>query len=439
MPTPGDVSLAFQKLFARPTISDMLALNPTAFEQFVAYVFRRAGYGVTNVSTQHEIGVDLELHLTLLQGTQVLGGVEVKRYAPEHVVDQHTVQHFLGAPLVHGPNGVGYLITLSDFTPHAYQFAQGNPHLHLLNGSRFVRYINYVRGSVDEYPEEHPAFLSPESILNADHLLVNSSRNSTKILAVANNKGGVGKTITVRYLATGLAASGQRVLVVDMDPQANLTWQMFNYDLLDSFTEVSYPHLGQYFAGKANLRDLYAQSALHPMILVVPSHPNLVRRDSGGLGRPATELRFVQDIYAELCASPAPGQKPFDWIILDTPPAVSLFTRAALAACDYVLVPLRARNSSYIGTRALLDTVDTMSALRGKAPTLIGGVVTHWGEDAATVAAEAHIQELFLRRGSDLLQSKIPNAVAIENNPMRAKHAVNAYHTLLKEVVERCQ
>lgn len=55
------------------------------------------------------------------------------------------------------------------------------------------------------------------------------------------------------------------------------------------------------------------------------------------------------------------------------------------------------------------------------------------------VAAEVQIQELFLRRGSDLLQSKIPNAVALENNPMRAKHAVNAYHALLEEVLERCQ
>jgi len=432
-----DVPSEFQRLFEDPTIADMLALHPKFFEKFVEYVFRRAGYGVTNVSTQHMHGVDLELHLTLLQGTQVLGGVEVKRFAPEHLVDMPTVQHFLGAPLVH--KQAGYFITTSDFNPPAYQFAATSLALDLLNGSRFVRYINYVRGSVDEYLDENPAYISPACVIQADELLRQTTRGPTKILAVANNKGGVGKTITVRYLAAGLASIGQHVLVVDMDPQANLTWIMHDYELLDDDTEPQYPHLGQYFAGRVGLRDLLRQSSVHPHVSVLAAHPNLVRRDKGGLGRPDMELNFVRDLYQAFCGSQPHGQPPFDWIILDTPPAVSLFTRSALAACDYVLAPVRARKSSFVGTQNLFDTLDTMSALMGRAPKLLGGVMTHWSDDATSVAVGKRFHEIFSRRGSSLLETKIPTAVAIETNPAYAKRAVDAYDALVGEVVERCQ
>jgi len=415
----------------------MLALHPKTFEKFVEYVFRRAGYGVTNVSSQHLYGVDLELHLTLLQGAEVLGGVEVKRFASGHLVDKPTVQQFLGAPLVH--QQTGYFITTSDFNHPAYQFADNSPTLSLLNGARFMRYINYVRGSVDEYLDENPAYISPACVIQADELLRQTTRGPTKILAVANNKGGVGKTITVRYLAAGLASAGQRVLVIDMDPQANLTWLMHDYELLDDNTELKYPHLGQYYAGRASLRDLLQQSSVHPLVSVISAHPNLVRRDSGGLGRPNMEMRFVRDLYQTFCAPPQDGQTVFDWIILDTPPAVSLFTRSALAACDYVLAPIRARRSSFVGTQNLFDTLDTMSALMGRAPKLLGGVLTHWGDDATSEAVEVRLQDIFSKRGSSLFEAKIPTAVAIENNPARAKHAVSAYDALVGEVIERCQ
>ncbi len=432
-----DVPAEFESLYREPAITGMLALSPKAFEQFVEFVFRRAGYGVTNVASQHLYGVDLELHLTLLQGAQTLGGVEVKRFAPEHLIDKPTVQQFVGAPLVHQQRG--YFITTSEFTGPAYQFAATIPTLYLLNGRRFMRYIDYVRGSVDEYADENSAYIPPDCVIKADELLQRMPRNQTKILAVANNKGGVGKTITVRYLATGLATSGQRVLVIDMDPQANLTWLMHDYELSDDDSEPRYPHLGQYFANQVRLRDLVRQSSVHPLVSVVSAHPNLVHRDSGGLGRPDRELRFVWDLYQAFCALQSFGLEPFDWIILDTPPAVSLFTRAALAASDYVVIPVRARKSSYVGTRNLFDTLDTMSALMGRTPKLLGGVMTHWGEDATSLAVEERMERIFTGQGSSLFESRIPTAVAIETNPAHAKHAVSAYNALVGEVLERCQ
>lgn len=431
------VGSSFEALFEHPDIDEMLALPPVVFQDFVAYVFRRAGYDVKDVSTTYVKGVDLELKLTLLQGEHLLGGVEVKRFARGNDVDQHTVQHFLGAPLVHH-SGIGYLITTSDFTGPAYQFAQENPALRLINGPHFVRYINYLRGSVDDMPNENAGYIPPDCVLAADMLHYQTKRGPTKVLAIANNKGGVGKTLTARYIASGLAKSGQRVLLVDLDPQANLTEIMFDYDHSES-VQLSSAHLGQYFAGQALLRDLIRPSALHPFVWIIPSNPYLVRRDSGGLGRPMTELRFVRDLYTAFCAPPQPGQYLFDWIILDTPPAVSLFTRAALAAADYVLVPVRARKSSFVGTVNLLETLDTMSALMGHAPRLIGGVITHWREDATSRNGEVRIRKLFRDVRSDLLATKIPLAVAIENNPALAQNAMHAYDALVGEVLELCQ
>jgi len=428
----------FVALFANPTLDGMLALSPRGFEQFVGYTFSRAGYGVTDVSTKVLKGVDLELYLTLLREARALGGVEVKRYALDNFVDKYAAQLLLGSPLVHRPGGVGFLITTSDFTPPAYEFAAQTTQLHLLNGTRFVRYVDYLGGSVDDHPDDNNPPIPPDCILAADRLVASITRSATKTVVVANNKGGVGKTTTARYLGLGLAKSGQRVLLVDLDPQANLTQFALNiFDVRD----LPRTHVGTYFSGNAHLHDLPQPSALHPLLWVIPSHPQLGRRDSGGSGRPKVELDFVRDLHTTFASSSSSPHHVFDWLILDTPPAVSLFTRAALAAADYVLVPARARNSSVVGTQNLLATRSTMGALMGHAPLLLGGLLTHWKDDATSQEPEARLQVIFREEGSDLLQTKIPMATAIEGSDGKtpwASHAMRAYDDLVEEVVARC-
>jgi chromosome partitioning protein len=416
----------------------MRALTPREFEHFVAYTFRRAGYGVADVSTTVLKGVDLELYLTLLRDSHPLGGVEIKRYAANKLVDKPAVQLLLGSPVVHQPGGVGFLITTSDFTPLAYDFATQNTQLNLLNGPRFVRYINYLRGSVDDQPDDSNQPISPDCILDADHLGAAIQRSKTKIIAVANNKGGVGKTTTARYLALGLARSGQRVLLVDMDPQANLTQFVLN-----NFDTAHLPstHLGTYFSGHADLHDLPQPSVSHPLLWIISSHPQLGRRDSGGSGRPSTELKFVRDLQQTFASTASKPRDVFDWVVLDTPPAVSLFTRAALAAADYVLVPARARDSSVVGTQNLLATRETMGALMGHMPMLLGGLFTHWRDDATSQDPEVRIQLMFRESGSDILRTRIPMSTAIEGHDGKvqwAHHALSAYDDLVEEVLERC-
>ncbi|HUY75948.1 MAG TPA: AAA family ATPase, partial [Ktedonobacterales bacterium] len=228
MPEQEDLIPVLESIFARPSVSAMLDLSPRQFERFVEYVFRRAGYGVNDVAFKLLKGVDLELCQSATPGSKTVGGIEVKRYAPDNKVNNDTTQKLLGAPLLRDRRMRGYLVTTSQFTHDARALGATKRHVHLLDGEQFVRYINYLRGSIDTHPDRGGAFLAPDAIAMADRLLAETQRSGAKILTIGNNKGGVGKTTTARYLAASLANRGQRVLLIDMDPQANLSEVAFD-------------------------------------------------------------------------------------------------------------------------------------------------------------------------------------------------------------------
>ncbi len=415
----------------------MLHLTPTMFERFVGYVFSQAGYGIKHVARNILRGVDLELESSQQPKTR-LGGVEVKLYAATSLVQLRDVSKLLGARCLSNGKVTGYLVTTSDFTDPAYQAALGR-NACLINGDSLVRYINYVRGSRYKAINAATAYAPPTEVIAPDEFprsaeLIRAKTTATRVLAISNNKGGVGKSTTARYLAQNIAASGKTVLIIDLDAQSNLSEYLFDRDgsLLPA------PNIAEYFAGQRTLAEVAVKHTIYPNVSMLPSHPSLRWLDSGGLGRPSLEARFILDLYRTFAHSPSPKSEPsFDWIILDTPPALSLFTRLALGAAHYVLAPVRSRASSVTGTKNMLDTVDAMNALVGKSPHLIGGLVTHWQDDETSKNMRKILENLFQAdaRDSTILSTAIPFDATIEKSRGRRTKADIAYESVTEEVL----
>ncbi len=420
----------FKDLFENPTVSGMYELSPREFEKFVAYVFRRSGYDVNEVGLKFTRGVDLEIFAGNSRARS--GGVEVKRFEQDKAVSAQIVQKLMGAPVVRRGRASGYLVTTSSFNKAAYDMALHGVRTYLLNGEQFCRYIRYVRGSRYDETTGIRVTIPPDLFAGPNNGLPRAPHH-TKVLTIANNKGGVGKTTTARYLATGLADKGKQVLVVDMDPQGNLT-----ENFTDPGTLVS-PNLANYFAGQCTLSQLIstAYTLDGNSLSILPAHPDLSMLDTGGAGRPDVEMLFAGDLHDAFAVSTITHQQPFDWIIIDTPPAISLFTRAALAAADYVLVPARPRPSSLAGIKNMLRTMDTMGDLMGTPSQLLGCLVTHWAEDQHSRDTYTRLQEIFNNRRSRIMQTSIPYDVTIEKSEGRTQHrASDAYEAVVKEVLE---
>jgi chromosome partitioning protein len=179
-----------------------------------------------------------------------------------------------------------------------------------------------------------------------------------RIVAVANQKGGVGKTTTAVNLATAFAQRGRRVLVIDLDPQANATTGL---GLDDDPPATSYELL----LGEVALDDAALESAV-PGLSVLPASPNLA----------AAEIELSGDARREFLLSRALRDQigAYDDVLIDCPPSLNLLTINALTAADAVLVPLQCEFYALAGLAQLMGTIERVQ--RGLNPRLaLQGVV----------------------------------------------------------------
>jgi cellulose biosynthesis protein BcsQ len=406
----------FAGLYAAPTIQRMLdELTAHQFEHFVKYVFEQAGYFVEDTAGRFGEGLDLKLYTGPADGHVLSAGVSVKQFTPPATVYGPQVMGFRGAlaPL----NGAsGYVVTTSSFGGQALHQADIPPRIWPIDGAHFLRYIAYVRGTralakaVAKESEDEDvrlrlapvAPIPPEVFLAADDIK-RRSPGETKVLTVANHKGGVGKTTTAINLAFGVAALNQQVLLVDIDSQANLT-----RTLPTQAPGAEQLYISDYFTHAHSLPELVRQTRF-PNIWLIPSNKALAHSDAGIAAGPAAELRFVRDLHAVDVAPPAALEKrPFDWIILDTGPWMGFFTRSALAASHYALMPVAPSVFADMGSDLLVETVETMSALRGQPIIVIGGLVTQWQENAQNKSLLATATARLVSNGLAFLQTKIP-------------------------------
>lgn len=190
----------------------------------------------------------------------------------------------------------------------------------------------------------------------------------TRILAVANQKGGVAKTTTVASLGAALAELGERVLLVDLDPQACLT---FSLGLDPESLELSIHDvlLGRVTAGMAVQPTDDGVDLLPSTIDLAGSEAMLLTRT----GREYALKLALEEV-----------EEDYDWVILDCSPSLGVLTLNALTAADEVLIPLQCETLSHRGVGQLLDTVRDVQRLtnrrlrvRGVLPTLYDGRTNH--------------------------------------------------------------
>jgi chromosome partitioning protein len=220
-----------------------------------------------------------------------------------------------------------------------------------------------------------------------------------RIIAVANQKGGVGKTTTAVNLATAFAMQGRRVLVVDLDPQANATTGL---GIAEGLPATTYELL----LGNAGLDSVAVASAV-PGLTVVPASPDLAAAEIELGTRPRREFLLAQALRA--------GGGDYDDVLIDCPPSLNLLTINALTAADRVLVPLQCEFYALAGLAQLMGTIDRVQ--RGLNPRLAlqGVVLTMYdGRNNLCEQVAADVRGHF---GDKVYKTVIPRNIRVSEAP----------------------
>ena len=253
-----------------------------------------------------------------------------------------------------------------------------------------------------------------------------------RVITVANQKGGVGKTTTAINLATALAAIGEQVLLIDLDPQGNASTGL---GIEQDDRAVSTFDL---LSGEATLEDAAQQTAV-PRLSIVPSTLDLLGFEMQIAQAPGRPYRLRKAIAAHL------GRRPsFTYILIDCPPSLNLLTLNGLAAADAVLVPLQTEFFALEGLSQLMRTVDEVKQSVNKNLRIQGIVLTM--HDSRNRLARQVEEDARTHLGDIVYRTVIPRNVRMSEAPSFGKPALlydmkcagsQAYLHLASELIRR--
>jgi chromosome partitioning protein len=260
-----------------------------------------------------------------------------------------------------------------------------------------------------------------------------ASPSSPRILAIANQKGGVGKTTTAINLGTALAAVGERVLVIDLDPQGNASTGL---GIARKPLQKSSYHV---LIGEAEFNDVIVASGI-PRLDCSPATIDLLGAELELADFERKTYRLA-DALKRMASAPL---RDYTYILVDCPPSLNLLTINSLSAADAILVPLQCEFFALEGLSQLLKTVERVKASLNPRLTIQGIVLTMF--DRRNSLSEQVAQDVRSVLGEKVYQTVIPRNVRVSEAPSHGTPVLlydhgctgsQAYIHLASEVIRR--